>query len=582
LPSLKGTSQIPQELLDLRAQGVSELSDFCESYRQYIIDEVLQHGGHFSANLGTIELTVALHYVLNTPNDQLIWDVGHQAYLHKILTGRKANFHSIRKKDGISGFPKQSESAFDVFGTGHSSTSISAALGLAEADKLLGIKREHVAVIGDGSLTGGMAWEALNNAAHSDTNVLIIINDNQMGIDPNAGALNQYLNNLADRSNFFTDLGFDFHQTKDGHDVEALVAKLKSITPIQKPTVWHIKTIKGKGYQPAESEQTKWHAVKYVKIDEEEKPQSGDKFQTVFGQTLLDLAKQNDKIVGITPAMPSGSSMNIMMQQMPDRCFDVGIAEQHAVTFSAGLATNGLIPFCNVYSTFFQRAYDQVIHDVCLQNLHVVFCLDRAGVVGEDGPTHHGVFDIAFLRCIPNLTIMAPSDALELRNMMFTATKIKHPVAIRYPKGQGPDVEWEKPFEDIPLGKGRWMRQGTNICIVAVGTMVQTAMDAANLLTEEDISVSVVDARFIKPLDTELLDHVFDQHQTVVTIEDGCRTAGFGSAVIEYAQEKDVHVNIHVLGYPDEFVNHASREELLAEYGLDVTGLAQHIRTILP
>ena len=280
--------------------------------------------------------------------------------------------------------------------------------------------------------------------------------------------------------------------------------------------------------------------------------------------------------------MPSGSSMNIMMQQMPDRCFDVGIAEQHAVTFSAGLATNGLIPFCNVYSTFFQRAYDQVIHDVCLQNLHVVFCLDRAGVVGEDGPTHHGVFDIAFLRCIPNLTIMAPSDALELRNMMFTATKIKHPVAIRYPKGQGPDVEWEKPFEDIPLGKGRWMRQGTNICIVAVGTMVQTAMDAANLLTEEDISVSVVDARFIKPLDTELLDHVFDQHQTVVTIEDGCRTAGFGSAVIEYAQEKDVHVNIHVLGYPDEFVNHASREELLAEYGLDVTGLAQHIRTILP
>lgn len=577
---LKGSSTIPEELLDLRSRSVSELPDFCQAYRQYIVDEVLQHGGHFSANLGTIELTVALQYVLNTPEDQLVWDVGHQAYLHKILTGRKTDFHTIRKKGGISGFPKQSESEYDAFGTGHSSTSISAVLGMAEADKLLRKNREHVAVIGDGSLTGGIAWEALNNAAQSNTNVLIIINDNQMGIDPNAGALNQYLNNLSDGSNFFTELGFDFHQTKNGHDVVALTSKLQKILPIQRPTVWHIKTVKGKGYQPAESEQTKWHAVKYVKIDEEEKPHPGDKFQTVFGQTLLDLAKENDKIVGITPAMPSGSSMKILMDEIPDRCFDVGIAEQHAVTFSAGLATNGLIPFCNIYSTFFQRAYDQVIHDVCLQNLPVVFCLDRAGVVGEDGPTHHGVYDLAFLRCIPNLIIMAPADELELRQMMYSASIAQQPVVIRYPKGHGINIDWKQPFCEIPFGKAALVNKGQDICVIAVGPLVHTAHIAAQTLQQQGVHISVVNARFVKPIDTVLFDEIIENHSTIITLEDGCKIGGFGSALADYIQENRLSVTLEIMGYPDEFVNHASREELLSAYDMDVDGLIKRIKSL--
>ncbi|MFT7591381.1 MAG: 1-deoxy-D-xylulose-5-phosphate synthase, partial [bacterium] len=366
MPLLKNGNHIPPELQALRDATLADLPELCTQYRQYIIDEVLQHGGHFSANLGTIELTIALHYVLDTPNDQLVWDVGHQAYLHKVLTGRKDAFKTIRKKHGISGFPKQSESVFDVFGTGHSSTSISAVMGLAEADTLHKVERQHVAVIGDGSLTGGMAWEALNNAAHRNTNILIVINDNQMGIDPNAGALNQYLNNLKDSPNFFTDLGFTYFHASDGHDITGMVNQLGSILETKGAKIWHIKTVKGKGYADAESEQTKWHSVKYVKIDEEPVAVVGDKFQDVFGNTLLELATENKDIVGITPAMPSGSSMKILMDKLPAQCFDVGIAEQHAVTFSAGLATNGIIPFCNIYSTFFQRAFDQLIHDVCL------------------------------------------------------------------------------------------------------------------------------------------------------------------------------------------------------------------------
>lgn len=578
---LKGSTDIPQELKELRAQTFTDLPSVCQHYRQFLIDEILQHGGHFSANLGTVELTIALHYVLNTPIDQLVWDVGHQAYLHKILTGRKDSFHTIRKKDGISGFPKPSESPFDVFGTGHSSTSISAVLGLAEADKLTNTSREHVAVIGDGSLTGGMSWEALNNAAQSNTNVLIIINDNQMGIDPNAGALNQYLNTLPSDNNFFTDLGFEFNQTTNGHDVMELVNTLQSIIPNNRPRVWHIKTVKGKGYEAAESEQTKWHAVKYVKIDEEDQPHPSDKYQTVFGKTLLELAQQNERIVGITPAMPSGSSMNILMEALPSRCFDVGIAEQHAVTFSAGLASNGLIPFCNIYSTFFQRAYDQVIHDVCLQQLPVIFCLDRAGVVGEDGPTHHGVFDLAFLRCIPNISIMVPANEVELRQMMFTATKFKSPTVIRYPKGYGNNMDWQVGFEEIPFGKSIVEQPGDDVCLFAIGPMVETALDAAQLLEKENITVCVVNGRFVKPLDTEMLETMFKQHQTILTLEDGCVSGGFGSAVLEYAATYGYKGHIELFGFPDSFIDHASREELLEMYGLDAQHVAQKVKQLI-
>ncbi|MFT5723668.1 MAG: 1-deoxy-D-xylulose-5-phosphate synthase [Bacteroidia bacterium] len=578
---MKSSANIPQELVDLRALDAIFLEGFCAKWRQYIIDEILQHGGHFSANLGTIELTVALHYILDTPTDQLVWDVGHQAYLHKVLTGRKEAFHSIRKKDGISGFPNQSESIFDVFGTGHSSTSISAVLGLAEADKLLQVKRQHVAVIGDGSLTGGMAWEAINNAAQSDTNILIIINDNQMGIDPNAGALNQYLNKLKTTPNYFSDLGFEYHHTSDGHNVNALVDQLKVLVKSDKPKIWHIKTVKGKGYQAAESEQTKWHAVKFVKIDEIEQPHPGDKFQDVFGHSLLELAQSNDRIVGITPAMPSGSSMKIMMDALPDKCFDVGIAEQHAVTFSAGLATNGLIPFCHIYSTFFQRAYDQVIHDVCLQNLHVIFCLDRAGNVGEDGATHHGMFDIAFLNCIPNITIMVPSDELELRQMMYTAITVEGPVAIRYPKGYGENLQWQKPFTTIPVGQSISLHSGTDCCIIAIGPLVYGSLSAAQLLLPNGISAEVVNMRFVKPLDFNALDNIFDKFQTIVTIEDGCITGGFGSAILAYANKKQYDGRIQVIGYPDEFVDHGTREELLNMYGLDCDGIVQTVTSII-
>jgi len=580
LPCLKNRPTIPLELQQLRETHRTELEALCAHYRQFIIDEVLQHGGHFSANLGTIELTVALHYVLNTPEDQLVWDVGHQAYLHKVLTGRKADFGTIRKKDGLSGFPRQSESEFDVFGTGHSSTSISAVLGLAEADKLRSIQRQHIAVIGDGSLTGGMAWEALNNAAHSHTNILIVINDNQMGIDPNAGALNQYLNELKDVPNFFTDMGFTYYHTSDGHDIDVLVSQLKNLTTVSGPKIWHVKTVKGKGYKQAENEQTKWHSVKYVKIDDVETPSPGDKFQDVFGHTLLELARSNKNIVGITPAMPSGCSMKILMDALPEQCFDVGIAEQHAITFSAGLATNGMIPFCNIYSTFFQRGLDQFIHDVCLQNLPVIFCLDRAGVVGEDGATHHGVFDISLAQAIPNCIIMAPANNAELRQMMYTAVDCKQPVIIRYPKGSGGNQPWNVPFKALNIGESVVTKTGKDCCIIALGTLLDEAMQAAEILLENDVSVQVINARFVKPLDTKSIDNILDNFDCVVTVEDGAKTGGFGSAIVSYAHEKGYNGKVHVLGYPDEFIDHASREELLHMYGLDADGIASKITSL--
>ncbi|MCO4820128.1 MAG: 1-deoxy-D-xylulose-5-phosphate synthase [Bacteroidetes bacterium] len=577
---MKNRPTIPLELQQLRETHRTELEALCAHYRQFIIDEVLQHGGHFSANLGTIELTVALHYVLNTPEDQLVWDVGHQAYLHKVLTGRKADFGTIRKKDGLSGFPRQSESEFDVFGTGHSSTSISAVLGLAEADKLRSIQRQHIAVIGDGSLTGGMAWEALNNAAHSHTNILIVINDNQMGIDPNAGALNQYLNDLKDVPNFFTDMGFTYYHTSDGHDIDVLVSQLKNLTTVSGPKIWHVKTVKGKGYKQAENEQTKWHSVKYVKIDDVETPSPGDKFQDVFGHTLLELARSNKNIVGITPAMPSGCSMKILMDALPEQCFDVGIAEQHAITFSAGLATNGMIPFCNIYSTFFQRGLDQFIHDVCLQNLPVIFCLDRAGVVGEDGATHHGVFDISLAQAIPNCIIMAPANNAELRQMMYTAVDCKQPVIIRYPKGSGGNQPWNVPFKALNIGESVVTKTGKDCCIIALGTLLDEAMQAAEILLENDVSVQVINARFVKPLDTKSIDNILDNFDCVVTVEDGAKTGGFGSAIVSYAHEKGYNGKVHVLGYPDEFIDHASREELLHMYGLDADGIASKITSL--
>jgi len=580
LPCLKNRPTIPLELQQLRETHRTELEALCAHYRQFIIDEVLQHGGHFSANLGTIELTVALHYVLNTPEDQLVWDVGHQAYLHKVLTGRKADFGTIRKKDGLSGFPRQSESEFDVFGTGHSSTSISAVLGLAEADKLRSIQRQHIAVIGDGSLTGGMAWEALNNAAHSHTNILIVINDNQMGIDPNAGALNQYLSDLKDVPNFFTDMGFTYYHTSDGHDIDVLVSQLKNLTTVSGPKIWHVKTVKGKGYKQAENEQTKWHSVKYVKIDDVETPSPGDKFQDVFGHTLLELARSNKNIVGITPAMPSGCSMKILMDALPEQCFDVGIAEQHAITFSAGLATNGMIPFCNIYSTFFQRGLDQFIHDVCLQNLPVIFCLDRAGVVGEDGATHHGVFDISLAQAIPNCIIMAPANNAELRQMMYTAVDCKQPVIIRYPKGSGGNQPWNVPFKALNIGESVVTKTGKDCCIIALGTLLDEAMQAAEILLENDVSVQVINARFVKPLDTKSIDNILDNFDCVVTVEDGAKTGGFGSAIVSYAHEKGYNGKVHVLGYPDEFIDHASREELLHMYGLDADGIASKITSL--
>lgn len=614
---------------DLKKFPKDKLVQICDELRQFIVDNVSVYGGHFGASLGVVELTVALHYILNTPEDQLVWDVGHQAYGHKILTGRRGQFHTNRVYGGLSGFPKRKESEYDTFGVGHSSTSISAALGMAVASKYKGSGIQHVAVIGDGSMTGGMAFEAMNHAGVSDTNLLIILNDNCMSIDPNVGALKDYLTDittshtynkakdevwkilgklskfgssaqeviskvegavksaLLKQSNLFESLNLRYFGPVDGHDVNHLVEILKDLKDIPGPKILHCITVKGKGYEPAETgNKTTWHAPgTFDKVSGEifkkthSTPQA-PKYQDVFGRTLLELAEMDERIMGVTPAMPSGSSMNIMMEAMPKRAFDVGIAEQHAVTFSAGLATQGLIPFCNIYSTFMQRAYDQVIHDVCLQNLPVVLCLDRAGFAGADGPTHHGAYDLAFFRCIPNLVVSAPMNEEDLRNLMYSATLNDGPYSIRYPRGTGVMPEWKTPFRKIPAGQGRIVKEGEEVAILSIGHIGNYAVEACKTLAKEGLNPAHYDMRFVKPLDEELLHEIFGKFKKVITIEDGCVMGGFGSAVLEWMSDNVYQAQVKRLGIPDEVIEHGEQMELHRECGFDPEGIANAVRSL--
>jgi 1-deoxy-D-xylulose-5-phosphate synthase len=618
---------------DLKKLDQAQLVQLCDELRHFIIDNVSVYGGHFGASLGVVELTVALHYVFNTPYDQLVWDVGHQAYGHKILTGRRDTFHTNRVYGGVSGFPKRKESEYDTFGVGHSSTSVSAALGMAFASKNLGINdKQHVAIIGDGALTGGMAFEGLNHAGVSDTNLLIILNDNCMSIDPNVGALKDYLtdittsntyNKLKDdvwnllgklsnfgksaqeivskietgikstllsQSNLFESLHLRYFGPVDGHDVDHLVAVLTDLKKIKGPKILHCVTVKGKGYGPAEKgNATTWHSPgTFDKITGEihkktyDKPQA-PKYQDVFGHTLVELAKANDKIIGITPAMPSGSSMNIMMKEMPNRAIDVGIAEQHAVTFSAGLATQGLVPFCNIYSSFMQRAYDQVIHDVCIQNLPVNFCLDRAGFAGSDGPTHHGAYDLAYFRCLPNMIVAAPMNEQELRNLMYTAQLPRNEMAfsIRYPRGQGVMPNWKTSFEKIEIGSGRKIKDGEEIAILTIGHIGNYAVEVCQRFEKQGTSIAHYDLRFVKPLDEKMLHEVFSKFKKVITIEDGCIQGGFGSAVIEFMTDNNYHSEIKRLGIPDEVIEHGEQIELHRECGFDPDGIERAVVAML-
>lgn len=569
---------------DLRKLNPDQLPQLAKELRAFIIDIVATKEGHLGASLGVIELTIALHYLFNTPNDLLVWDVGHQAYGHKILTGRKDIFHTNRQFGGIAGFPSRKESEFDVFGVGHSSTSISAALGMALASNLKGqTEKHHIAVIGDASIASGMAFEALNHAGVSDANLLIILNDNAIGIDPSVGALKEYLTKvktdkkLAAQNNIIKALNFDYSGPIDGHDLTKIVSELERLKSVKGPKFLHVITTKGKGLQQAEEDQVTYHAPgKFDKISGEriKKEESlYTKYQDVFGKTIVELAKQNENIVGITPAMLTGSSLKFMLQEFPKRTFDVGIAEQHAVTLAAGMATQGLIPFCNIYSTFLQRAYDQVIHDVALQNLPVIFCLDRAGLVGEDGATHHGVFDLAYLRCIPNLIIFAPRNEIELRNILYTAQlRLKNPIAIRYPRGKGKIIDWQKPFEKIEIGKGICLKEGGEIAVLSVGTIADDVSEAVISSVKRD-ELAHYDMRFIKPLDENLLHQIFKKHQTIITIEDGTIKGGFGSSILEFASKFNYKNNLKVIGIPDEFVEHGSVEILQQNIGLDAINL---------
>ncbi|MGS2739715.1 1-deoxy-D-xylulose-5-phosphate synthase [Sinomicrobium sp. M5D2P17] len=561
---------------DLRRLPAEQLPQLAAELRDFIIDIVSVKEGHLGASLGVVELTIALHYVFNTPDDQLVWDVGHQAYGHKILTGRKDIFHTNRQLGGISGFPKRGESVYDTFGTGHSSTSISAALGMAIASKLKGeTEKQHVAVIGDASIASGMAFEGLNHAGVTDANLLIILNDNAIGIDPSVGAVKEYLtqvkkNRKLARNNIIKALNFDYTGPVDGHDLPALLGELSRLKDIQGPKFLHVITTKGKGLRKAEEDQVRYHAPgKFDKttgeiivkpVSEKDPP----KYQDVFGHTLVELAEKNAKIVGITPAMPTGSSLKFMMEVIPERAFDVGIAEQHAVTLAAGMATQGLIPFCNIYSTFLQRAYDQVIHDVALQDLPVIFCLDRAGMVGEDGATHHGVFDMAYLRCIPNLIIYAPANEADLRNIMYTAQLgLPHPIAIRYPRGRGITPEWRKPFAEIEIGRGKMIKKGTDVAILTIGNLAKNILPALEGLTEDQKDrVAHYDMQFVKPLDESLLHKIFMRFRALITLEDGCVAGGFGSAILEFAAVNGYTKPVHCLGIPDHFVEQGKVDEL--------------------
>ena len=616
---------------DLKKVSREKLHQVCDELRQYIIDIVSVHGGHFAASLGVVELSVALHYVYNTPYDQLVWDVGHQAYGHKILTGRRDAFVTNRKYKGLSGFPKRSESTYDTFGVGHSSTSISAALGMSMAAKYKGEDRKSVAIIGDGSMTAGMAFEAMNHAGVADSDVLIILNDNCMSIDPNVGALKEYLTDISTSptynkfrdelwelmgklpigktftremaskveaglkgmvsksSNLFEALQLRYFGPIDGHNITNLVDTLRDLREIPGPKILHILTVKGKGYELAEKDQTKWHApglfdkltgeIFKKKIETPQPP----KYQDVFGLTLVELAEMNPMIMGVTPAMPSGSSMKFMMEAMPDRAFDVGICEQHAVTLSAGLATQGVKVFCNIYSSFMQRAYDQVIHDVALQKLPVIFCLDRAGLVGEDGPTHHGCYDIAFFRCIPNLIIAAPMNEQELRNMMYTAQlpSTDLPFVIRYPRGEGVMVDWKKPFEQLAIGQGRRLKEGKDVAILTFGHPGNNAQTAIRNLRLEGIDPAHYDMRFVKPLDEALLHEVFQNYALVVTVEDATVVGGLGSAVLEFMNAHNYHSQVRILGIPDTIVEHGSVKELQQECHYDAMAIANAVKNLL-
>ena len=567
---------------DLRQLSTSELPQLAQELRQFIIEIVATKEGHLGASLGVVELTIALHYVFNTPEDVLVWDVGHQAYVHKILTGRKHQFHTNRQYKGLSGFPKRDESVYDAFGTGHSSTSISAALGMAIASQLKGENRQHIAVIGDASIASGMAFEGLNHAGVTTANLLVILNDNAIGIDPSVGALKQYLTNVKKgtqkQDNIFEALNFEYSGPIDGHDMTALITELERLKTIDGPKFLHIITTKGKGLKQAETDQVTYHAPgKFDATTGNLLAKSNGpltpKYQDVFGLTLLELAKANTAIVGITPAMPTGSSLKYMMEALPDRAFDVGIAEQHAVTMAAGMASQGLMPFCTIYSTFLQRAYDQIIHDVALQNLPVIFCIDRAGLVGEDGATHHGVFDLAYLRCIPNLIIVAPRNEMELRNIMYTAQKgLQQPIAIRYPRGRGVTPDWKSAFESIEIGTGVQLEQGENLAILSIGAISNTVSTAI-----EGLNCAHYDLRFVKPLDTRLLHTIFKTYSTLVTIEDGVISAGFGSAILEFAAAHHYKNDVIVKGIPDVFIEQGPVDTLFETLELDSQHLKQFV-----
>ena len=574
----------PESLKQLKQD---ELSILAKELRAFIIEAVAAKAGHLGASLGVVELTIALHYVFNTPKDEVIWDVGHQAYGHKILTGRKKQFHTNRQKNGISGFPKRNESKFDSFGVGHSSTSISAALGMAIASQLKGdFKKQHIAIIGDASIASGMAFEGLNHAGVTNSNLLVILNDNAIGIDPSVGALKQYLTNvkkgIEGQDNIFEALNFDYSGPIDGHNLPLLILELKRLKTVKGPKFLHVITTKGKGLRQAEENQVTYHAPgKFNPITGELIAKSGfsqaPKFQDVFGHTIVELAKQNKNIIGITPAMPTGSSLKFMMEQLPERAFDVGIAEQHAVTLAAGMTTQGMIPFCNIYSTFLQRAFDQVIHDVAIQNLPVIFCLDRAGLVGEDGATHHGVFDISYLRCIPNLIVFAPRNEIELRNIMYTAQLgLNHPIAIRYPRGRGTIIDWKQPFSKIEIRKAEVLQQGKQLAVLSLGTMAATIEECIDL-NEKLKTISHVDMRFVKPLDEDLLHRIFKTHNTIITVEENAVKGGFASAILEFTAEHNYKNDIYLKGIPDVFIEHGTVAELQESIGLDTKNLTKFI-----
>lgn len=614
---------------DLKELHLKQLPDLCLELRDFIIGQVAVHGGHFGASLGTVELTTALHYTLDTPRDLLVWDVGHQAYGHKILTGRKDQFHTNRKYGGLSGFPKRTESEYDTFGVGHSSTSISAALGMAIAAELSGEKKRVVAVIGDGAMTAGMAFEGLNNAGALHSDILVILNDNCMSIDPNVGALKEYLTDITTSKTFnrvrdelydllgnfqktgdrmrkaasklehalttaltpgslFRSLGFKYYGPVDGHNVKGLVKTLEDLKDIPGPKLLHVVTVKGKGFAPAERDPLKWHAqgspfdkITGAPVVDVSRIKKSVNYQDIFGTAIIELAKKNDKIVGVTAAMPSGTGLNAMIAELPKRAFDVGIAEQHAVTFAAGMATQGYHPFVAIYSTFLQRGYDQVVHDVCIQHLPVVFCMDRAGLVGADGPTHHGLYDIPYMRCLPNIVVSAPMDEQELRNLMYTASLYSEgPFSIRYPRGKGSGVEIGE-FEQIPIGKSRIIALGHDIAVLSFGSIGNQVPVASRELQGDDIQITHIDMRFVKPLDTKMIDHIIASHHTIITIEDGTMIGGFGSAVAEYVTSIGWGGKLQILGIPDVVVEHGTQEELWRDCGIDAKAIVKAVHSSL-